>query len=68
MLEYSKTCVCCGEKYFDRGKDSLCLRCDGDGWRQDKHGFTGKVVDNLMYEFEPTKTYFKNKIGVLKND
>ena len=66
MIEYSKSCVCCGENYFDRGKDSLCPKCDGSGWRQSEYGFTGKVVDSLVYEFEPTETYFKNKIGALK--
>lgn len=62
MINHTKTCVCCGDKYFDRGKDSLCKRCDGDGTRQNKYKFTGKVVkDNLIYEFEPTKSYFNNK-------
>ncbi len=61
MSSFTRTCVCCGEEYFDRGKDSLCDKCDGSGFRQNEHKFTGKVVDSLSYEFQPTESYFKNK-------
>ena len=52
-------CVCCGEHYFDRGKDSLCPKCDGDGWRQNKYRFTGELEEHPLYEFKPTEKYYE---------
>lgn len=57
------TCVCCGEHYFDRGKDSLCNKCDGSGIRQQEYGFTGELIEHQFYEFKPTKKYLSLKFN-----
>lgn len=55
------TCVCCGEHYFDRGKDSLCDKCDDSGIRQSEYSFTGELIEHPFCEFKPTKKYLSLK-------
>ncbi len=61
MSDYSKTCICCGEHYFGRGKDSLCKNCDGSGFRQQRFGFNFEQTDSSFYEWKPTEAYKKAK-------
>lgn len=56
-----RTCICCGQCYYGRGKDSLCKSCDGSYWRQEENGFKFDKVESISYDWKPTDAYFKAK-------
>lgn len=62
-----RNCICCGQEYFGRGKDSLCERCDGSYWMQSDYGFTFEKVDSIFYDWKPTEAYLKATGRKLEN-